>query len=196
VSQSTTAVTLLSNGELDTLALGQGDPGLLLANDEDVALTGGEGVVNGVLDVDDVEASVVALTVGDDTDTAHVTTTSDHGDGASVELDEVGDLAGGKVDLDGVVDLDQGVRVTDAVLEKEKLALVEGNGEHTAVRIKLPSFLFFFFSAFLRPSHSSPSNLSRLREEKWGRNCKETKAKQENSFSKKKGGWKGRDEVS
>lgn len=126
VSQSTAAVTLLSNGELDTLALGQGDPGLLLANDEDVALTGGKGVVNGVLDVDNVEASVVALTVGDDTNTAHVTTTSDHGDGASVELDEVGDLAGGKVNLDGVVDLDQGVRVTDAVLEKKKISTRRG----------------------------------------------------------------------
>lgn len=118
MSQSTSAVTLLSDGELDTLALGQGDPGLLLANDENVALTGGKGVVNGVLDVDNVEASVVTLTVGDDTNTAHVTTTSDHGDGASVELDEVGDLAGGEVNLDGVVDLDQGVRVTDAVKEE------------------------------------------------------------------------------
>lgn len=115
MSQSTSAVTLLSDGELDTLALGQGDPGLLLANDENVALTGGESVVNGVLDVDNVEASVVTLTVGDDTNTAHVTTTSDHGDGASVELDEVGDLAGGEVNLDGVVDLDQGVGVADAV---------------------------------------------------------------------------------
>ena len=119
VSQSTAAVTLLSNGELDTLALGQGDPGLLLANDEDVALTGSKGVVNGVLDVDDVEATIVTLTVGDDTNTAHVTTTSDHGDGASVELDEVGDLASRKVNLNCVVDLDQGVRVTDAVLEKK-----------------------------------------------------------------------------
>jgi hypothetical protein len=108
------AVTLLSNGELDTLALGQGDPGLLLANDEDVALTGGEGVVNSVLEVDDVEASIVTLTVGDDTDTSHVTTTSDHGDGASVELDELADLAGGKLNLDGVVHLDVGVRVADA----------------------------------------------------------------------------------
>lgn len=99
---------------LDTLALGQRDPGLLLSNDEDVGLTGGEGVVNGVLDVDDVETSVVALTVGDDTDTTHVTTTSDHGDNTSVEADEVNDLAGGNVDLDSVVDLDGGVGVADA----------------------------------------------------------------------------------
>ena len=60
-SHGATAVTLLSNGELgnelasadsdkikesmahlDTLALGEGDPGLLLADDEDVALTGSE----------------------------------------------------------------------------------------------------------------------------------------------------------
>lgn len=109
------AVALLGDGELDTLALGQGDPGLLGADDEDVGLTGGEGVVDGVLDVDDVETSVVALTVGDDTDTTHVATTGDHGDGAGVELDEVLDLASLEVNLDGVVDLDEGVRVADAV---------------------------------------------------------------------------------
>ena len=100
---------------LDTLALGEGDPRLLAANDEDVALTGSELVVNGILDVDDVETTVVALTVSDDTNTTHVTTTGGHGNNTSVEADEVGDLASGKVDLDGVVDLDGGVGVTDAV---------------------------------------------------------------------------------
>lgn len=79
-----------------------------------VALTGGELVVNSVLQVDNVEASVVALTVSDDTNTTHVTTTSDHDDHTSVELNEVGDLASGEVDLDGVVDLDSWVRVTDS----------------------------------------------------------------------------------
>lgn len=107
------AVTLLSNGELDTLTLGQGDPGLVLANDEDVALAGGKGVVDGVLDVDNGEAAVVALAVGDDTDTAHVATAGDHGNGAGVKLDKVGDLAGGQLNLDGVVDLDGGVGVAD-----------------------------------------------------------------------------------
>jgi hypothetical protein len=64
--------------------------------------------------VDNVEASIVTLTVGDDTNTTHVTTTGNHGDDTSVELDEVDDLASGKINLDGVVDLDRGVRVTDA----------------------------------------------------------------------------------
>ena len=108
------AVALLGDGELDTTSLGEGDPGLLLADDEDVALTGGEGVVNLVLEVDNVETTVVTLTVGDDTNTAHVTTASDHGDGTGVELDEVADLAGLEVNLDGVVGLDQGVGEADA----------------------------------------------------------------------------------
>jgi hypothetical protein len=125
------AVTLLSNRELDTLTLGQRDPGLLLSDDaermlefvllrrqisnlHDVGLTSGELVVNSVLQVDNVEASVVALTVSDDTDTAHVTTTGNHDNDTSVELDEVGDLASGEVDLDGVVDLDGWVGVADS----------------------------------------------------------------------------------
>lgn len=100
---------------LDTLALGEGDPGLVLANDENVRLTGGEGVVNSVLDVDNVETTIVALTVGDDTNTTHVTTTSTHDNNASVEADEVGDLASSKIDLHRVVDLDSRVGVADAV---------------------------------------------------------------------------------
>lgn len=58
----TTAVTLLRDGELDTLALGQGNPGLLLTNDEHVGLAGSEGVVNGILDVSDGETTLVTLT--------------------------------------------------------------------------------------------------------------------------------------
>lgn len=103
---------------LDTLALGEGDPRLLLANDEDVRLTGSESVVNSVLDVDDVETTIVTLTVGDNTNTTHVTTTSTHDNNTSVEADKVRDLASGKVDLHGVVDTDGGVRVTDAIGKK------------------------------------------------------------------------------
>lgn len=129
-----TAISLLGNGELDTLALGQGDPGLLGADDEDVGLTGGEGVVNGVLDVDDVETTIVSLPVGDDTDTTHVTTTGHHGNGARVELDKVLDPARGQVDLDSVVDLDSRVRVADPVEDEHRIWLASetGKGEHTS----------------------------------------------------------------
>lgn len=107
------AISLLGDGKLDTLALGQTDPWLLRANDEDVAFPSGELVVDSVLDVNNVETSVVPLTVSDDTNTTHVTTTSSHGDDTSVEADEVGDLASRQVNLDGVVNLDRGIGVTD-----------------------------------------------------------------------------------
>lgn len=103
----------MENTNLDTLALGEGNPGLLLANDENVVQPCGEDVVNGVLDVDDIETTIVPLTVSDDTNTTHVATTGNHDNGARVELDEVADLAGLEVNLDGVVDLDEGIRVAD-----------------------------------------------------------------------------------
>lgn len=151
LSDSAAAVTFLSNGELDTLALGQGDPGLLLANDENVALTGSEAVVNGVLDVDNVEATIVTLTVGDDTNTTHVTTTSDHGNGASVELDEVGDLASGEINLDSVVDSDRGVRVTDAKFTQKNL-LVSQTGSSRGQYITAIGKTRESQSSFLSPS--------------------------------------------
>ena len=43
----------------------------------------------------------------------HVATTGDGGNDTSVELDEVGDLAGSEVNLDSVVDLDSRVGVAD-----------------------------------------------------------------------------------
>lgn len=98
---------------LDTLALGQTDPWLFTANDENVALTGCELIVNSILDVNDVEATVVTFTVSDDAHTALVTTTSHHSDDTSVELNEVADLASSQVNLDRVVDLDLWVWVAD-----------------------------------------------------------------------------------
>lgn len=108
-----TAISLLRDGKLDTLALGQTYPWLLAADDEDIAFPGSELVVHGVLDVDNVETTVVTFSVSDHTNTAHVTTTSDHSDHTSVELDEVGDLASRKVNLNCVVDLDGWVGVTN-----------------------------------------------------------------------------------
>lgn len=130
-SLGSTTISLLGDGQFDTLTLWQRDPWLIRADDEDVVLAGGEGVVNGVLNVDDVETTIVALTVGDDTNATHVTATSDHGNGASVELDEVGDLAGGEVNLDGVIDLDQRVGVADTVVRGGVASAVGSKDEGT-----------------------------------------------------------------
>lgn len=64
--------------------------------------------------MNNVETTVVTLSVCDDTDTAHVTTTSGHRNYAGVELDKVGDLARCQVNLHRVVDLDGGIAVANA----------------------------------------------------------------------------------
>ena len=98
---------------LDTFALRQTDPWLLLANNEDVALTGGKRIIDGIFDVDDCETSIVALTMSDDTNTAHIAATSHHCNDTGVKANGVGNLAGGEIDLDCVVDLDSGIWVAD-----------------------------------------------------------------------------------
>lgn len=80
---------------------------------DEVSLPGSECTVKGILDVDNIEATNVLLTVNDDTSTTHVTATSDHDDVAGIELDKVNDFALLKVELDGVIDLDQRIGVTD-----------------------------------------------------------------------------------
>jgi len=103
---STTTISLLGDRQLDTLAFWQTDPWLLLANDEHIALSSSERVVNGIFDVDNVETTIVSLAVSYDANTTHIATTSDHSDHTSIESNEVGDLPRGEVDLNGIVNLD------------------------------------------------------------------------------------------
>jgi len=107
-------VTLLGDRHADSLAFGQRHPRLgSLADREDVIQSGGEGVSCGILDVDDVEGSGMLFTVHDDADATQVTTSRDHANVAGLELDVIGDLARGDIDLDAVLGLDQGVRISD-----------------------------------------------------------------------------------
>lgn len=109
--------TLVKDGLLDTLALGEGDKGILgvstLANDEGILETGGKDGTVGILDLNNVEGARVTLTVDEDTDTASVTTLGDHNSVASLELEAVNNLASAEVKLDGIVGLDKGIRVTE-----------------------------------------------------------------------------------
>lgn len=60
-----------------------------------------------------IETSDVPLAVDDDTRTTHVTTASDHAHVAILERNEIGDLALLEVELNGVVDFDGWVGITD-----------------------------------------------------------------------------------
>ena len=104
--------------DLYTFALGQRYPWLLTSDDKDVGLTRGKRVVYSILDVHNVEAPVMALTMRNHTHPTHVTSTSDHGDDTSIEANEVNNFAILKTDLDGIIDLDSRVRVTNPGLTK------------------------------------------------------------------------------
>lgn len=65
-----------------------------------------------------VEASVVTLAMCDDTNTTHVATTSRHGNHASIEPNEIADLASRQINLDRIVDLDSWVGVADSATGK------------------------------------------------------------------------------
>jgi hypothetical protein len=127
-SGSQATVTFFRDGQLDTLLLGEGDHRLVaLANDENVGQARGELTVQGILDVDNVKAAQVTFTVRNDTNATHIATARDkanvalysvrlhlHNDDTyRVKLDKVDNLASLQVELDGVVDLDQRIRVAD-----------------------------------------------------------------------------------
>jgi len=109
-----TGVTILQVGLADTLALGEGNPRLvLLADNHNVFETGGEGVAVGILDVDDLERTGVTLTVHQSTDAANIVTLGGHDEVAVLELQPVQDFAGGDVHADGVIGLDLGIGEAD-----------------------------------------------------------------------------------
>jgi len=70
-------------------------------------------VAGGVLDVDDIEGSWVSLSGEDSSNSADVLTADDLAHVTGIELDPVGDLVGGEVELDGVADLAVWVWVSD-----------------------------------------------------------------------------------
>ena len=98
---------------LHTLALRQTDPGLLLADNKDIALTSGKLVINGILDVHDIEASIVSFSMGNHPHSTHVTTTGDHCNDSSVKVDEVANLSRGEIDLDSIIHFDGWIRVSN-----------------------------------------------------------------------------------
>ena len=103
---------------LYTLALRETDPWLFASDDEDVTFSGSKRIVDCVLDVDDIEATIMALPVCDHANTTHVSAASDHSNHTSVEFDEVGNLASGKINLHSIVDLDERIWISDSVFRE------------------------------------------------------------------------------
>lgn len=125
------SVSLFQDGELDTVALGESDGGLASrADNKHVLQTGGERVAGGVSDNNNIKSTRVVLDVDDTSNTSSVTSLVDHDGGASLELELSNRFARLNVDLDGVVNLDERVGVTDgtAVVGDDVRDLLGGDG--------------------------------------------------------------------
>lgn len=131
VADTKTLITLFSNGKLDSLSLGETDPGLVtFTDDKDVGKTGSESVITRILKMDDIETTKVTFTMGDDTNATHIVTTSDEGNVSDFELEERIDFTGFEVDLDSVVGADHGIGVADS-------ATVVGDNEGNTLSAQL-----------------------------------------------------------
>jgi hypothetical protein len=74
---------------------------------------GSESSVEDISNVDDREATQMFFGMHDHTGSTHVTTTGNHANVSNLELDVVDNFVLVKVKLDGVVDFDSWVRVSD-----------------------------------------------------------------------------------
>jgi len=93
-------------------------------------LSGREYVASGVSDSDNIEGTRVLLDVDNNTDTASVATLGDHGNISRFELDMINDLSSCDFDLDGIINLDGRIRVSDG-------ATVVGYDERDLLQRKL-----------------------------------------------------------
>ena len=114
LSSVLSGLLLLDDGELDSVALGQGDHGLVsLADDEHVGKTGGELVTSSISHVHDIEGTEVAIAADNGAHATSVVSLGDVAQVASLELDVTDDLASLEVHLHGVVDLHHRIGVAD-----------------------------------------------------------------------------------
>jgi len=91
------------------VSLKEGNFGGLGTNDKDVLESGGEFKTVFILDVDNFIGSRVFLKSEDGADSSDVISTGDHDLSSDLEFEVGGDFVSSKVELDGVVDLDEGV---------------------------------------------------------------------------------------
>ena len=124
-------ISLLRNGKLGTLALGQRYPGLdAFSDDENIGDTArkhklvkvknnrvhiprSECSVKGVFDMDNIKTSDMLLSVHNETRPTHVAPASDYNDVSSVKFDEVSDLALLEIIFDSIIGFNSRIGITN-----------------------------------------------------------------------------------
>ena len=103
---SESVVSILHDGESETLSLRKGDGwGLSVTDDNNVTDSGGELFVVSILDVDNIVGTDMLLDGSDDTNSSDIVTGSEEARSSVDELDNSIDLVGGDVELDGISNL-------------------------------------------------------------------------------------------
>ena len=114
LSSVLSGLLLLDDGELDSVASGQGHHGLRsLTDHEHVGETSSELVSGSVSDTHDIEGAEVTITADDHAHTAGVVSLGDEAQVSSLELQVTHDLVRLQVHLHGVVHLHGRIGVTD-----------------------------------------------------------------------------------
>jgi hypothetical protein len=104
-------LSLLQNGQGESLILGQSDERLLAStNDEDIGLPGSEGLSISILNVDNIVASNVPLNVGDLSHSADVVASSREAGVTGIVLDPLNNFVVHEIVLESVAFLNFGVR--------------------------------------------------------------------------------------
>ena len=108
------ASLLFENGLLDTLVLGDGDQRrVTLTNNKNVGDASSKSVTDGILQVNDFSGTRMLFTALNDTNATQIASASNHSQITIVKLDKVNNLVGVDVNLDGIIDLNQRIRVTN-----------------------------------------------------------------------------------
>lgn len=85
-----------------------------LANNKDVGKPGGKAVAIGIFHMNHIKRARMSLSVGDHTNSSQVSTSSHHTQVTGVKLDEVSYFACLQINLNGVIHLDEGIRVANS----------------------------------------------------------------------------------
>jgi len=104
----------LQNSLPNTFTLGQGYQGLIpLTDHKNIGDTGGKGMTGSILDVDDIERSLVLFLVNNGTYATVVMSSSSHGEVANIKLNEITNLSSFQIKHNRIVDLDIRIGVAD-----------------------------------------------------------------------------------
>ena len=113
-SEGELSLSLFEDSFLDTFSGGKFNPRFLaLTDDNNVAESSSEGVSLGILDMDNIEGTLVFLDVLDDADSSNVVSVLDETNVAGFKMGEGLDFASCNIVLEGITDLDFRVGESD-----------------------------------------------------------------------------------